>query len=469
MLGQQEHVGNAMSNQPVSQQETWQQDQDHFLHPWTVFDTFKSEGSLVISRGEGAYVYDADDKQYLDGVGGLWCTNIGLGRDEMATHIAEQVSRLAYSNAFVDMTNPPAAALAAKLAELSPPSLNHVVFTASGSAAVDTAYRLIQFYQNCRGKPAKKHIISRDHAYHGSTFIAASICGTHDRVEEFDYVTDTIHHVSTPNYYRAQPGMTESEFLTSLLAEFEAKINEVGADNVAAFFAEPVLGSGGVVVPPRGYHQGTWALCRKYDILYVSDEVVTAFGRLGHWFASKDVFDIEPDIIITAKGLTSGYLPLGAALFSDAIYEVISRGEEGRCFAQGFTYSGHPVCCAAALKNIEIMERENLLEHVRDTSPYFRKQLETLYDSRIVGDVRGSHFMMCVENVMDKHTKERFPDSVNIGKRISNACEDKGLLVRPVGNLNILSPPLILGREQIDFIVKTLREAQNEVAADLLD
>lgn len=445
----------------------WQQDKDHFLHPWTMFDSFREEGSLIIAKGEGAYVYDVEGKRYLDGVGGLWCTNIGLGREEMATHIGQQVTQLAYSNAFVDMTNPPAAELASKLAELAPGSINHVLYTASGSASVDAAYRLIQFYQNCRGKPRKKHIISREHAYHGSTFIAASICGTHDRVDEFDYVTDSVHHVSTPNFYRAPDNMDEDQYLTYLLDEFEAKIREVGADNIAAFFAEPVLGSGGVVVPPAGYHRGTWELCQRHDILYVSDEVVTAFGRLGHWFASREVFDVQPDIIITAKGLTSGYLPLGAALFSDEIYDVISGGEGGRCFAQGFTYSGHPVCCAAALKNIEIMEREKLLQHVRETSPYFRKQLETLYDSPIVGDVRGSHFMLCVENVMDKQTKAPFPESDNISKRISNACEERGLLVRPVGNLNILSPPLVLDAKQMDFIVDTLREAQEAVAADL--
>ena len=454
-------------NTSAQSKSIWQQDKDHFLHPWTVFDSFRDEGSLIINKGEGAYVYDVDGKRYLDGVGGLWCTNIGLGREEMATHIGEQVTRLAYSNAFVDMTNPPAAELAAKLAQLAPGNINHVLYTASGSASVDAAYRLIQFYQNCRGKHQKKHIISRDHAYHGSTFIAASICGTHDRPKEFDYVTDTMHHVSTPNFYRAPEHMDEGQYLTFLLDEFEAKIKEVGPDKVAAFFAEPVLGSGGVVVPPAGYHKGTWELCQRYDILYVSDEVVTAFGRLGHWFCSRDVFDLQPDIIITAKGLTSGYLPLGAALFSDEIYAVISNGEEGRCFAQGFTYSGHPVCCAAALKNIEIMERENLLQHVRDTSPYFREQLETLYDSPIVGDVRGSHFMMCVENVIDKDSKKPFPEEVNISKRISNACEDLGLLVRPVGNLNILSPPLVLDRGQIDFIVDTLREAQERVAVDL--
>ncbi len=221
---------------------------------------------------------------------------------------------------------------------------------------------------------------------------------------------------------------------------------QVGPDKVAAFFAEPVFGAGGVIVPPQGYHRGTWEICQKYDVLYVSDEVVTAFGRLGHWFASKEVFDFQPDIICSAKGLTSGYQPLGATIYSSKIHQVISELGHGRCFTHGFTYSGHPVACAAALKNIEIMEREKLLPHVQDIGPYFQAQLKTLSDLPIVGDVRGIGLMACVEFVKDKASKERFDEEFDIGKWISNQADSRGLIVRPIVNLNVMSPPLIIDR-----------------------
>lgn len=438
----------------------WQQDKDHLLHPWTVFDSFSKEGALTIAEGQGVYINDLAGNRYLDAVGGLWCTNIGLGRKEMADAIADQVMKLAFSNPFVDMTNVPSATLAAKLAELAPANINHVFFTTGGSTAVDSAYRLIQYYQACRGKPEKEHIISRDYSYHGSTYLAMSIGGKKgDHPPEFKYKDDTIHHISAPDYYRAPEGLSEADFLDQLVDELEQKILQLGADKVAAFFAEPIMGAGGVIVPPRGYHRRTWDVCKKYDVLYVSDEVVTAFGRLGHWFASEDVFGIRPDIITTAKGLSSGYLPIGAMLYSDEIHTVISEYGHGRCFANGFTYSGHPVACAAALKNIEIMERENIFANVNEVGPYFEERLNSLLDLPIVGDVRGHKMMMCVEFVKDKQSKEMFPEELDIGKVVSNHADARGLILRPVGNLNIMSPPLVLTREDVDFIVATLRES----------
>jgi adenosylmethionine-8-amino-7-oxononanoate aminotransferase len=448
----------------------WQQDKDHFLHPWTVFDTFGKDGALAIARADGVYLEDTAGNQYLDAVGGLWCTNIGLGRQEMADAIATQVMEMAYASPFVDMTNVPAAQLAAKLATLAPGDLNHVFFTTGGSTAVDSAYRLIQYYQACRGKPEKEHVISLVNSYHGSTYLSMSLGAKKgDHPPEFGFKTDTIHHVSAPNYYRAPRGLTEQEFLEQLVNELEARILEIGADKVAAFFAEPVMGAGGVIVPPAGYHQRTRDLCTRYDVLYVADEVVTSFGRLGHWFASKEVFGVQPDIITTAKGLSSGYLPIGAVLFSDQIHATISEEGHGRCFANGFTYSGHPVACAAALKNIEIMEREQLFENVHDVGPYFEAKLKTLMDLEIVGDVRGTKLMMCVEFVKNKETRELFPEEMDIGKIVSNHADARGLIVRPVVNLNVMSPPLILTRENVDFIVSTLRAsivaAQEELQA----
>jgi adenosylmethionine-8-amino-7-oxononanoate aminotransferase len=440
--------------------EAWQEDRRHCLHPFHHFASFDAEGSLVMEKGAGCYITDENGKEYFDAVGGMWCTNIGLGREEMANAIAEQVRTMAYANPFVDMTNVPAATLAAKLAELAPGDLNHVFFTNGGSTANDTAYRIIRMFQHARGKPQKRHVLSRLDSYHGGTYLAASIGGKPgDRIGEFDYITDWVHHLSSPNLYRAPEHITtDTEFCDYLVDEMESKILDVDPDNIAAFYAEPLLGSGGVIVPPENYNKRTWELCRKYDILYVADEVVTAFGRLGHWFVSKEMFDIQPDIITCAKGLSSGYLPLGAVIFSDHMYEAMANNDE-RYFAAGYTYTGHPVACVAALKNIEIMEREKLFDNVNEVGAYFEEQLHTLLDLPIVGDIRGRKFMMCVVNVCNKEAKEFFPADVNIGKRISNHAEDLGLLVRPIVDLNVMSPPLTMTKKDVDFVVATLRKS----------
>ena len=448
--------------------EVWNLDRRHQLHPYQHFASFDGEGSLVMTSGHGCYVTDENGKRYFDAVGGMWCTNIGLGREEMADAIAQQVRQLAFANPFVDMTNEPASKLAAKLAELAPGDLNRVLFTCGGSTANDLAYRVIRLYQHARGKPQKRHILARVDSYHGATFLSASIgCKPGDRIAEFDFITDWVHHLSSPNLYRApDPDMTAEAFCDKLINEMERKIIDVGPENIAAFYAEPILGVGGVIVPPANYNRRTWDLCQKYDILYVADEVVTAFGRLGCWFVSRDRFDVQPDIITCAKGLTSGYLPLGAAIISDRIYEAMANDDE-RFFAAGITYSGHPVSCAAALKNIEIMEREKLFDNVNIVGPYFEEQLHTLRDLPIVGDVRGEKLMMCVVNVQNKETKEFFPAEVNIGKRISDHAEELGLLVRPIGDLNIMSPPLTMSRDDVDFIVATLRTAIELTLKDL--
>lgn len=444
----------------LNTQAIWQKDKSHHVHAWVDLHTFEKDGALMMAEGDGCYVYDTEGKKYLDSVGGLWCNNIGLGRSDMAETIAEQVKRLSFNSTFNDLGSIPAADLAAKIAQLAPGSLNRVHFTTGGSTAIDTAFRLVQLYHFCRGKKSKKHIISRKDAYHGSTYIGSSLGGkAGDRLPAFSYLDDIIHHVSCPNYYRAPEGMSEPEFLDFLVQELEDKILSLGPDNVAAFFAEPVLGAGGVVVPPEGYHKRTWDICKKYDVLYVSDEVVTAFGRLGHWFASQDEFGIVPDIITCAKGISSGYLPLGATIFSDEIYEVISAPDSDVWMAHGFTYSGHPVCCAAALKNIEIIEKEGILEHVKEISPYFEQQLNTLLDLPIVGDVRGAGLMRCVEFVADKATKTDFPAEMNIGKWVSDQTDERGLIIRPIVNLTVMSPPLTISREEVDFVVDNLRES----------
>ncbi|MGI9464560.1 MAG: aminotransferase class III-fold pyridoxal phosphate-dependent enzyme, partial [Aestuariivirgaceae bacterium] len=278
-----------------------------------------------------------------------------------------------------------------------------------------------------------------------------------------------IHRVSCPNIYRRPDGMSLEDYSSHLVDEFRAKVEELGAEHVAAFFAEPIMGAGGVQVPPPGYLKGVREICRDNEILFVADEVVTAFGRLGHFFASKDVFDIDPDFISSAKGLTSAYSPLSASIFTEAVYDVISVPQaDGALFTHGFTYSGHPVSCAAGLANIAIMEREDICGHVRKVGPYLEEQLASLHDLAIVGDVRGSHFMMCVENVAEKQTKELFAPEIKIGNRIAAACQKRGVIVRPIAHLNVLSPPLVLSKGQVDEMVSVLRASIEEVMDDLV-
>jgi adenosylmethionine-8-amino-7-oxononanoate aminotransferase len=288
-----------------------------------------------------------------------------------------------------------------------------------------------------------------------------------DRVDEFRYKTDGIHHLTCPNPYRRPDGMTEAEFCDMLVDEFEMLISRIGADRIGGFIAEPIQASGGIIIPPKGYLRRMWEVCQHHDILFIADEVVTAFGRIGHWFASEDEFEVVPDIITTAKGITSGYIPLGAMIFSDRIWDVMAEGGQ-RWFTTGFTFAGHPVACRAALTNIAIMEREGLLAHAASVGTYFETRLQTLADLPLVGNVRGKKLMLCTENVANKETKELLPDGVNESKRISDTCEAMGLMVRPIGHLNVMSPALTITEGEVDFVVETLGRAIAKVTDDLV-
>ena len=451
-----------------SPDDLWEMDRAHTLHPWTNFGPFERDGSLVMARGEGCYLWDANGKRYFDAVGGMWCTNIGLGRREMADAIADQVMRLGYSNYFVDTANEPASMLAAKLASLAPGDLNRVHFTTGGSTAVDTAVRMVSFYHHAKGNPQKTDIVARENSYHGSTYLCQSVGKRNgDRVDEFRYKTEGIHHLTCPNPYRRPEGTTEAEFCDWLIEEFEALIARIGADRIGGFIAEPIQASGGIIIPPNGYLRRMWEVCQRHDILFIADEVVTAFGRIGHWFASEDEFEVVPDIITTAKGITSGYIPLGAMIFSDRIWDVMAEGGQ-RWFTTGFTFAGHPVACRAALTNIAIMEREGLLAHAASVGSYFEDRLQTLADLPLVGNVRGKKLMLCTENVANKATKELLPDGVNESKRISDTCEAMGLMVRPIGHLNVMSPALTITEGEVDFVVETLGRAIAKVTDDLV-
>lgn len=461
-------MANALKLNTPSPDDLWEMDRAHTLHPWTQFGSFEREGSVIMTRGEGCYLWDAGGKRYLDAVGGMWCTNIGLGRREMAEAIADQALRLGYANSFVDTGNDAAALLAAWLASLAPGDLNRVHFTTGGSTAVDTAVRLVWFYQHCRGNPQKTDIVACDNSYHGSTYLCQSVGKrSGDRVAEFRYQSEGIHHLTCPNPYRRPEGTSEAEFCDLLVAEFEALIARVGADRIGGFIVEPIQASGGIIIPPQGYFHRMWEVCQRHDILFIADEVVTAFGRIGHWFASEAEFGVVPDIITCAKGLTSGYVPLGAMIFSDRIWDAMAEGGQ-RWFTTGFTYSGHPVACRAGLTSIAIIEREGLLAHAATVGGYFETRLQTLVDLPLVGDVRGKKLMLCTENVANKATKQPLPDEVGESKRISDACEAMGLMVRPIGHLNVMSPALTITEAEVDFVVETLGRAIRQVTDDLV-
>lgn len=438
---------------------------EHLVHAFSDLSSLQEDGArTVIAEADGAYVYDSDGNRMLDGIGGLWCVNVGHGRTEIADAISEQLRKLDYYSTFYNLTHPTAAQLADKIAELAPGPLNRVYFGNSGSVANDTAIRILHHYFNRLGKPKREKILARIGAYHGSTHLAIAMTTPAYR-EGWDSADELVSFLSSPYPYRRPDGMSEAEFLAFLIDELVERIETLGAENIACFIAEPILGAGGVLVPPKGYHRKTSEVCGRYGIKYISDEVVTAFGRLGQMFASQPVFDIQPDVITSAKGLTSGYQPLSATIVSDEIYEVISA--PGGRFLHGMTYSGHPACCAAALANIAILEREDICGQVRRRGPLFEGALKDLEDLPIVGEVRGSHFMMGIEFVKDKASKAVFDAEVEVGPRVARHAQARGLIVRPLGNMAVLSPPLILTEAQIATIAEILRDSIAATAEDL--
>ncbi|MEQ9261280.1 MAG: aminotransferase [Roseovarius sp.] len=444
-------------------------DNEHFMHPWESLGT--SDPNRPIAQGaEGIYLIDPEGKRYIDGPGGMWCVQIGYGRKEMAEAIAQQTLQIAYHSPWA-FTSEPAALLARRISEMAPGDMNTVFFTTGGSSAVDSALRYVQFYNNLKGRPEKKLIIAREKGYHGSTYLAASVTGKERSRTRMDVDQNLVRFIGNVNPYVRPEGMSVEAWCDAKVKELEDTILEAGPENVGAFIAEPVLASGGVIVPPPGYHKRTLEVCRKYDVLYISDEVVTGFGRLGHWFASEEVYGIQPDIITCAKGLTSGYLPLGAMILSDRIWnEISSEDREHIMFSNGYTYSGHPVCCAAALKNIEIMEREGILEHVRAITPHFQARLQELRKYEIVGDARGEGLIGCVEGIAAPGLPEekRLAIDAEFGARVDAKCEEMGLIVRPLINMCVFSPPLIITESEIDKMFDILDRAIGEVQREML-
>ncbi|MCR8923179.1 aminotransferase [Dasania sp. GY-MA-18] len=443
----------------------------HLLHPWGNLPELGEDESIsVIVKGEGAYIYDEEGNKLLDGPAGMWCMQTGYGRKEIADAIAKQVMELGYATSFT-VTNPVEAELAQRIASQTPGDLNRIFFTTGGSTAVDSALRLCQLANNIKGQPQRKHILTREKAYHGSTFLGASVTGKERDKSAMDVYQDYVHFLSVPCQYHHPDFDSEADFCDFLIQELEDKIAELGPENVMCMIAEPVLGSGGVVVPPADYNRRCCETVQKHGIYYIADEVVTAFGRLGHWFASEKVFNTSPDIITFAKGITSGYVPLGGYAVSDKFMEAISGDNaKGRIYSNGYTWSGAPVPCAAALASWDIIENEKILDNVHEVGPYFQEQLRTLKDIPLVGDVRGIGMMAAVEMTLQGHTGSRedlLAKDYAIGAMVDDYCHQFGLLVRPFINVCIMSPPLILTKAQVDDLVLAMRKALELTLNDL--
>jgi len=443
-------------------------DNENFVHPWESMKKVGANSRTFAETADGIYLYDENGQKLIDGPGGMWCVQIGYGRKEMAEAIADQVYKMPYYSPW-NMSASSSALLARKIAERAPADLKHVFFTTCGSTAVDTAIRFVHFYNNVLGRPKKKLIISREKSYHGSTYLSATVSGKTRDKDWMDTASELVHFLPDVNPGRRSEEMSIEDYLEEKIKDLETAILTIGADKVGAFIAEPVLASGGVIIPPKGYHQQCLEVCRRHDVLYISDEVVTGFGRLGHWFASKEVFDIEPDLITCAKGLTSGYVPMGACLISDRIFSEIS-GEQAQdsSFSNGYTYSGHPVAAAAALKNLEIIENEGLLEHVRQVTPHFQNRLQELRKLPLVGDTRGAGLIGCVEGrIVDPENPDALEIDLEMGARIDMHCQALGLIVRPLLNMCVFSPPLIITSEQIDEMFNILEQGILEATEDL--
>jgi adenosylmethionine-8-amino-7-oxononanoate aminotransferase len=441
----------------------------HLLHPWGDLSALgEDDSSSVIVRGEGAYIYDAEGNRLLDGPAGMWCMQVGYGRREIADAVAEQMMTLSYATSFT-LINNREVELAQRIAAETPGDLNRIYFTTGGSTAVDAALRLCQLASNIQGKPQRKQILTREKAYHGSTYLSASVTGKERDKTAMDIIRDGMHFLSAPCHYYFPQFETEDAFCDFLIAELEEKILKVGAENIMCFIAEPVLASGGVIVPPADYHQRCWQMVKRYGITYIADEVVTGFGRLGHWFASEKVFGIVPDIIIFAKGVTSGYIPMGGYAVSDQFMTQISGDNADGClYSNGYTWSGNPVACAAALASWDILEKDNLLQNVLEVGPYFQQQLRKLEENPLVGNVRGKGLMAAVEmTIQGRNEADLLEKDYAIGEMVDRHCQRLGLLVRPFINICIISPPLIITRAQVDELVTALREGLRLTLEDL--
>jgi putrescine aminotransferase len=431
----------------------WQElDRSHYLHPFTDYKDLGEKKSRIITRADGVYIYDADGNKILDGMSGLWCVNAGYGRDELVDAAAKQLRQLPYYNSFFQCANPPSIELSRLLQEITQPQFKRAFYGSSGSESIDTMIRMVRRYWELMDQPDRQIIIARENAYHGSTIGGTSLGGMKLQRSQGGMLVPGIEHIDQPYWFGSDRSLSPDEFGLQAARRLEQKIEELGAARVAAFVGEPVQGAGGVIVPPDTYWPEIQRICDEHGILLVTDEVICGFGRLGEWFGA-DYYGVKPDLMTFAKGVTSGYLPLGGVMVGDRLADVLI--EKGGEFYHGYTYSGHPAACAVAIENIHIMQREKLVESVRnDIGPYLQEKWHTLSDHPIVGETRMVGLMGALELVMDKSTLERFDKEAGIGTICRDLLVNNGLVMRTVGDTIVVAPPLILTHAQADELVE---------------
>jgi 4-aminobutyrate--pyruvate transaminase len=440
-------------------------DVETLLHPYTDLAAFREAGPLLIDHAKGVYVYDADGKEYIEGMSGLWCTALGYGNEELVEAAASQMRKLSFAHLFNGRSHDPAIELAEKLKEIAPVPISKVFFCNSGSEANDTQMKLVWYMNNALGRPKKKKIVSRERAYHGVTIAAASLTGLPNNHADFDLPIAGVVHASCPYYYRrAVDGESEEAFAARLAQEIEDLILREDPDTVAAFIAEPVMGAGGVVVPPSTYFEKVMTVCDRYDVLMIADEVICAFGRLGRMFGSEAV-GFRPHALSVAKALSSAYLPIAGVLVPERMYEaLLTESRRIGTFAHGYTYSGHPVAAAVALKTLEIYARDRIVDKAAALIPAFADGLRRLGEHPLVGEARGLGLMGALELVADKRTKRSFEPKLGVAPRCVAAAESEGLIVRYLaGDIVSLCPPLIISPHQLDELFARLRRALDRV------
>lgn len=436
---------------------------EHHLAPFSDYKQLKEKGPRIITKAQGVHLWDSEGNKILDAMAGLWCVAVGYGREELVQAASTQMRELPYYNLFFQTAHPPALELAKAISQLAPEGMNHVFFTGSGSEGNDTVLRMVRHYWALKGKPQKKVIISRINGYHGSTVAGASLGGMVGMHEQGDLPIPGIVHIAQPYWFGEGGDMSADDFGVWAAEQLEKKILELGEDTVAAFIAEPIQGAGGVIIPPESYWPKVKEILARYDILFVADEVITGFGRTGEWFGS-DYYGLKPDLMTIAKGLTSGYVPMGGVIVRDEIVKTLNEGGD---FNHGFTYSGHPVAAAVALENLRILRDEKIIERVKaETAPYLQKRLRELESHPLVGEVRGLGMLGAIELVQDKATRARFTDK-GAGMICRQFCFDNGLIMRAVGDTMILAPSLVITLAEIDELVEKARKCLDLTLAAL--
>jgi 4-aminobutyrate---pyruvate transaminase len=436
-------------------------DVEALLHPTTNLAAHRTQGPLVIERGEGVHVYDSNGKRYIEGLAGLWCTGLGYGNAELIETAREQMARLSFSHLFGGRSHEPAIALAEKIKAIAPCPTSKVFFTNSGSEANDTQIKLAWYFNNARGQPKRKKLISRNRAYHGTTVATASLSGLAVFHADFDLPMARVLHTDCPHYGKyAEAGESEEDYASRLVRSLEEMIEREGPETIAAFIAEPVMGAGGVLIPPRTYFEKVQAVLARHGIAFIADEVICGFGRTGNWWGSQ-TYGIAPDTVTMAKAVTSAYVPLGAITVSEEMYGALveASGKHG-VLAHGFTYSGHPLACAVALKTIEIYERIDIVAHVQRVAPIFQLRLKALADHPLVGEARGVGLIGALELMRDKRTKQGFEPKLGVGAKATRFAEEEGLICRAVGGDSVaLCPPLIIDGAEINAMFDALGRA----------